>query len=141
MTTPRPSVARPSHPRGGIPIGGLALLVVIVIIAVALFANMGGNKSYVQTVTDARDKGREMDVQLDTRSIVQMVTAYQLDNNRYPASFAELEMTPPKDAWGNELSFTIDATTRPSTLVVTSPGPDNEPNTQDDIIRRESLPV
>ncbi len=129
------------HPRAGVPIGGLALLLVIVVICVAIFASSSGNKSYVENVGEARREGQRLDVALDTRSIVQMVTAYQLENERYPASFADLGQTPPRDPWGNELSFTIDTSTTPGTLVVTSPGQDNELNTADDVVRRETLPV
>ena len=136
-----PHATRPRHPRGGLPIGGLALLLVIVIIAIAISMNVGGNKSYVENVAEARRSGQQMDVTLDTRSIVQMVTAYQLENDRYPASFADLGQTPPRDPWGSELTFTIDTTVRPAALVVTSPGPDTQPGNEDDIIRRETLPV
>lgn len=128
------------HPRGGIPIGGLALLVVVAIVLVLLFMNNGNSKSYVENISDARDKGREMDVTLDTRSIVQLVVAYQIQNDRYPASFAELEQVPPRDPWGTELTFTIDQAARPPEVVVTSAGPDAEMGTADDIVRRESLP-
>lgn len=129
------------HPRAGVPIGGLLLLIVIVIICVAIFASSGGNKSYVENVAEARREGQRLDVALDTRSIVQMITAYQLENERYPASFADLGQTPPQDPWGNQLSFTIDTSTTPATLVVTSPGQDNEAGTQDDVVKRETLPV
>jgi hypothetical protein len=124
-----------------VPIGGLALLVVIVIIVVALTMNTGGGKSALQNAADARRTGQRMDVALDTRSIVQLITAYQLEHDRYPASFAELEQTPPRDPWGSELAFTIDTTTTPATLVVTSPGPDAQAGTEDDVVQRERLPV
>lgn len=139
---PFPTLVRARrHPRGGVPIGGLALLLVIVIIAVAITMNAGGNKSYVENVAEARRTGQQMDITLDTRSIVQLVTAYQLENNRYPAGFDDLGQAAPRDPWGNELTFTIDASTNPGTLVVTSPGPDNAAGTEDDIVRRERLPV
>lgn len=140
MSTPDP-LPRPHHRLGGVPIGGLVLLVVIVIIAVAITMNMGGNKSYVENVAEARRTGQQMDVALDTRSIVQMVSAYYLENDRYPATFADMGQTPPRDSWGSELAFSIDTTARPPVLVVTSPGPDEQAGTEDDIVRREPLPV
>lgn len=135
-----PRTARPA-PRGGVPVAGLAILVVIVIIAIAISMSPGGGKSYVENAAETRRSAQRLDVSLDTRSIVQMVTAFQLEHNRLPSTFDELGMTPPRDPWGAPLSFSIDSSTRPPTLVVTSRGPDGEPGTEDDVVRREPLPM
>ena len=137
----RPRAATPHSRLGGVPIGGLAILIVIVIIAVAITMNPGGGKSHLQNAAEARRTGQRLDVSLDTRSIVQLVTAYQLEHNRYPATFEDMETRPPLDPWGQPLSFTIDQSTSPATLVVTSPGQDAQPGTEDDIEQRQRLPV
>ncbi|MCA9286933.1 MAG: type II secretion system protein GspG [Phycisphaerales bacterium] len=136
-----PTPHSPRHPRGGVPVGGLAILLVIVIIAVAITMNAGNGSSYVENVAEARRTGQRLDVSLDTRSIAQLVTAYQLQNDRYPATFEDMDTRAPLDPWGQPLSFSIDQSTQPATLVVRSIGQDGQAGTEDDIEQRERLSV
>lgn len=135
--TPRPTP--PHHTRGGVPVGGLALLVVLVIVLVMLTMNFTGGKSYVENVAETRRQGQRLDVTINTASLVQLITTYQVQNDRYPTSYEDLEAAPLKDPWGGNLTFTIDQSTQPGTLVVTSAGPDGEVGTEDDIVKRERL--
>lgn len=129
--------------RGG---GGLILMVLIAmaIVLVLYFGNLTGGGSYMQQVAKTRQKGLQTSVQLNTQQLMTMIVQHKLATDRLPQNVDELGAPPGAfaDPWGQPITFEYEVDSAGSQIVVfSSPGPDGEPGTADDIIVRERLPL
>lgn len=126
--------------------GGLILLLLIgvALMLVLMFGNFGGNKSYMQNVAGAKQKGNETGVDVLAYSLVQMITAVRAtDPEAVPTTFDQLGVSPANftDPWGSPIRWEFDDATRPKNVTVISDGPDNQPGTEDDVRIEKPLPM
>jgi hypothetical protein len=134
-----------SFARRGMGAAGLGLLVVLLallIILVMYFGNFGG-KSYMQNVATARKQAIEIKAEIDTHNLTQLIAACYLSNNN------TLPKTPEetgnegafRDPWGHQITFTYKKQGDKTYVVYHSDGPDGQPNTEDDVVRTDLLPL
>lgn len=127
---------------------GLSLIGILVVLAIVLavyFTAGPSGKSYVETVRDTRDRGREMAQQQDDRQLATLVFQYQLENDdKLPAGPEELgiEYLPgSKDEFGTLVRYEPRTEGRSTVLDIVSAGPDAEHETDDDeVLRTVALP-
>ncbi len=117
---------------------GALILVVLIGLAIMLwlyFGSTGGNKSYMQTVVQAKKEGASVGAGIQAQQLAILVADHRMNHNgKAPASFAEMgaEEVSFRDQWGKPVRFRVDASA-PNVLVVISDGPDGRPDTQDDV--------
>jgi hypothetical protein len=125
--------------------GGVGLLVILIALCIILymmFGNGGSGKSYVQGIQAGRNNARELKADIQTYGFTQLIVAYHAQNGKLPKTAEELgEEASLRDPWGNQMSFTYQPENGKTFVVYHSNGPDGQPNTQDDIIKRDQLPI
>lgn len=122
----------------------LLLLIGVALILVLMFGNFGGNQSYMQNVANAKKKGDKMGVDVLAYSLVQMITAVRATNpDAVPKTFDDLGTSESAyiDPWGDPIRWEYDDPTHPTKVTVISDGPDNRPNTEDDVKVEKTLPL
>lgn len=125
--------------RGSAAFGLLGLLVVVSIMLYLFFGNMGGT-SYTQQLSNTRKKGITLSIDIEAHQLATTITSYQITNNKLPETIADLDAGLFLDPWKNPLSFTIEKQGRSTVAIITSNGPDGEPDTEDDLTATEPLP-
>jgi hypothetical protein len=131
--------------RGGIGAGGLgllALLICLLIILLMYFGNFGG-KSYTQTVATARKQAVELKQEIETHELTKLIAACYLSND------SKLPKTPEetgqeavfRDPWGHQITFTYEKVGDKTFVVYHSNGPDGQPGTEDDVVKKDLLPI
>jgi hypothetical protein len=106
----------------------------------------GGQKSYVQTVVEAKKQSEGMSLEIQAQQIGILVADYRMNHNdAAPKTYYEMGSDPSSflDKWGAPLRFRVDPTSpgRPPILIVISNGPDGQPDTGDDITTAAALPL
>jgi hypothetical protein len=139
MPSPSPSIL--SAIRRG---HGALILIVLIAVAIGLFlmfGNMGGT-SYTQQVAQTQKSGRSLAHDLNTRQLSILIAQYRSEQNRLPKTAADLDQEAAfRDQWGNPITFSFEqAPGGQTTVIYRSKGPDGQPNTQDDVEKRETLP-
>jgi len=139
MKTPL-SIPRCAHTRG---FAGIALLGVLMALAIVLFLYFGstnGKKSYVETVVEAKKQGEDVAMGMQAHDLATNIAAYTLSNNdKLPTTWEELG-TPASsypDRWGHPMRFRVDEQAR--VVILISNGPDELPDTEDDIEAKAPL--
>lgn len=122
----------------------IGLLVVLAIVLMLYFGNSGSG-SYAGAVAQSRRQGLQLASQINARQLVTLIVQFQLANGRLPQSVDELDAPPASllDPWGNRLSFSFgdQPPGQVREVYIHSPGPDGEPDTEDDITQTEPLPL
>jgi hypothetical protein len=132
--------------RGGIGAGGLgllALLICLLIILLMYFGGFGNSKSYMQTVSSARKQAVELKQEIDTHNLTQLIAACYLSND------SKLPKTPEdtgneaafRDPWGHQITFTYEKVGDKTMVIYHSNGPDGQPGTEDDVIKKDPLGI
>lgn len=125
---------------------GLGIIAILIVLAIVLFMYFGGKKSYVQTVVEAKKQSEGMNLEIQAQQLGILVAEYRMNHNdAAPKTYNDLGADPASflDKWGAPLRFRVDPTSagRPPVLIVTSSGPDGQPDTEDDITTAASLPL
>jgi cell division protein FtsB len=120
----------------------LVLLLGVALVLYLAFGNMGGGKSYTQQLSTTRQQGIQMARELETRQLSILIAQYRAENNRLPQTAADLDNDAAfRDPWGNPLTFTFETPRNgPVKIFYRSAGPDGELNTEDDVVKEDSLP-
>lgn len=131
------------HRRG---FSGLGILVVLIVLAIVLFMYFGGQKSYVQTVVEAKKQSEGMNLEIQAQQLGILVADYRMNHNdAAPKTYSDMGADSASflDKWGAPLRFRVDPTSagRPPLLIVISNGPDGQPDTEDDITTAAALPL
>ena len=76
-----------------------------------------------------------IEVSSDLINMTLALVEYEEDEGTLPGDIAVLGLSVStlSDPWGNPISWTYDDPDRPTTITVTSDGPDGEPDTEDDV--------
>ena len=122
----------------------LMLLIGVALVLVLMFGNFGGNQSYMQNVATGKKKGNEMGVDVLAYSLVQMITAVRAsDADAVPMTFDDLGVSESAyiDPWGDPIRWVYDDPKHPKSVIVISDGPDNRPDTEDDVRVEKVLPL
>jgi hypothetical protein len=128
--------------RGGAGLGLLLLLISILLILILLFGNFGGSKSYMQNVSTARKSAIEIKQEINTHELTQLLAACYLSTNTLPKTPEETGNEAVfRDPWGHQITFTYAKEGDKTYVIYHSNGPDGEPNTDDDVIRKDLLPI
>lgn len=132
-----------NHRRG---FSGLGILVVLIVLAIVLFMYFGGQKSYVQTVVQAKKQSEGMNMDIQAQQLAILVAEYRMSHNEQsPKTYYDMNADPASfhDRWGAPMRFKVEPTSpgRPPMLIVISNGPDGQPDTDDDITTSAALPV
>jgi hypothetical protein len=126
---------------GGAGIGLLVLLLAILIILIMAFGSFGG-KSYVQGIGAARKQARAVKEDIQTYGLTQLIVAVYNQNNKLPNTPEETgDAAAFRDPWGHEITFTYKKEGDRTYIVYHSDGPDGTPNTDDDIVKQDQLPI
>lgn len=137
-----PSLASSNpHRRGN---GALILVVLIAMAIILLLMFGGGNSSYMNQVSNTKKKGRETVNEINTSQLSLLIAQYRQANGKLPTTWEEMEAPAASytDQWGTPMTFTCETDKRTGQTKVTyrSNGPDTEPNTADDIVRKDNVP-
>lgn len=119
----------------------LVVLIALAIILVLYFA--GGNSSYMSQVANTRRQGRQMATDLATNQLTILIAQYRQEQGKLPQSPSDFEdhAAAFKDPWGGPITFTFEESRGgPTKVVYSSPGPDGETGTSDDVTKTETLP-
>ena len=124
---------------------GLIALLIVVVIILILYFGPGGGGGIAQQAAQTRGTVREQKMEISTGQLTPVIMIYYQNNNKLPASMADLELPPAatNDPWGNPMTFTTqrDARTGKVSVTYVSAGPDGEPGTDDDIRKTDDLPI
>jgi hypothetical protein len=137
-----PRLAYKPHPRGH----GALLLMVLIALAIILFmafGSVGGGKSYTQQISQTRKQGVQMARELETRQLTILIAQYRVENNgKLPKSAADMDNESAfLDPWRNPLVFTYETPRNgPTKVIFRSAGPDGQANTEDDLVKEDTLP-
>jgi hypothetical protein len=122
----------------------LVVLIAMAIILYLMFGTAGGGKSYMGTVASSRQKAKQTVQDINTQQMSTLIAMYRQKNGKLPKSVEDMEDDAQffKDPWGGKLTFTFEESKHggPTTVIYHSNGPDGEPNTEDDVIKRDTLP-
>jgi len=122
----------------------LFLLIGVAVILILMFGNFGGGKSYTQAVSDAKKEGENIVQTIDYGQLGMLVAIYRQENDKLPATFADLEVAPDtfKDQWGDPVTFRFDTARAADAteVIVVSKGEDGRAGTPDDLETRVRLP-
>lgn len=126
---------------------GHGALIIVVLLGLAIVLVMmfaGGEKSYVQQVSNTRKQGKELAANLTTDQITLMIAQYREENKKLPATWEDLEGVPRQmytDPWGNLLTFKFETSPAGKTTVTyVSAGADGQAGNADDVKRTDTLP-
>jgi hypothetical protein len=126
------------------PGNGLLILVVLIAVAIGLymmFGSSGGQKSYMETVKDTKDRGVEMARQISTDQMNTLISMYRESNKKLPKEPAELDSPGAfNDPWGKEMTFTFGEKAGRTTVTYQSAGPDGQFKSEDDVKYESTLP-
>jgi predicted PurR-regulated permease PerM len=121
----------------------LVVLLGLAIILIMMFA--GGNHSYMNQVNQTRKQGKQMVKDIETGQLTTLIAQYRQENNgKLPTSWEEIESAPRElyAPYGKPMTFKFetDKKTGKTYVFYHSDGPDGEPNTGDEIDRKDTLP-
>lgn len=127
---------------------GVFLLVILLgvgVMLILMFGNLGG-PSYVQNVVTAKKRGESLSIGIQARQLAILIADYRMNHDgRVPSTYQEMGADPSSflDQWHRPLRFRFEGTnTRDAReVLVISDGPDEKPDTPDDIIERVPLQV
>jgi hypothetical protein len=103
----------------------------------------GGGSTYMGQVAKTRKQGRETANMITTQQLSTLIAQYRVDHNgKLPKSAADFEESASSfnDQWGNPMTFTFEESKGKTTVTYHSNGPDGEPNTEDDVPRKDTIP-
>lgn len=126
--------------RGNMAFGLIGLLVVMAIILV-LMVGINGSGGSLTAANTTRKQGKEMAQEIATQQLSILIAQYRQENNKLPASPADLESPGAfNDPWGQEMTFGFETVRGKTRVTYKSKGPDGEANTEDDVTRTDELP-
>lgn len=127
---------------GAAGVGLLVILIALCIILYMMFGNGGSGKSYVQGIQASRARAKDVKADVQTYGLTQLIVAYNTQNGKLPKTAEETgDEASFRDPWGNTISFTYQTENGKTFIIYHSNGPDGQPNTQDDVIKRDQLPI
>ncbi|MCC7390288.1 MAG: hypothetical protein IT431_16150 [Phycisphaerales bacterium] len=135
-----PAAAR----RGSAAFGLIGVLIVMAIVLYLLFGNMGGT-TYMDEVQKGKERGQEVNLDMQAQQLLTSVTQYQLANDALPRSMEDLEAPAGAfvDPCGLQVRFTCEKEERSGKglIRIVSAGPDGEFETEDDVTVTKDLPI
>lgn len=130
--------------RGSAALGLIGLLIVMAIVLYLLFGNMGGT-TYMDEVKKGKERGQEVNLDMQAQQLLTSITQYQLANDGLPQTMEDLEAPAGAylDPWGLQVRFSCEKDQRSGRGVVhiVSAGPDGEFGTEDDVVVERELAI
>lgn len=129
-------------------VGLLGMLIVLAIVLALYFGNFSGSGSYADKLVETKESGERLNVELNTRQLMILIATHRQTYGELPRDYEAMEQAPTTflDPWKKPLRFeyaegaeAAGATGRVE-VIVTSAGPDQEFDTEDDIQKIDQLP-